>query len=211
MGEPQVHISVERERKCGYRKPDATGVGIYFMGGGGEEACERLPFPLHTCPTCGAGFKYSRSFTWIGPQTLFAAGIEPVCDQNIEHQHEKCPCCNPAIVGEKAGLVWVGNAYYSPREFLVEAREMGISRKLPSIPRGFEVGRDIIYFAHLLACPGQKLEGFEPEPTAGVFHAFRPTYVDLVIEDENDIPQRAMNLLDRLGDRGRLVKVVKEK
>jgi hypothetical protein len=44
----------------------------------------------------------------------------------------------------------------------------------------------------------------------GIFAAFRPTHIDLVIDDPDDIPARAKVLKDRMGDHARLVKVVRD-
>jgi hypothetical protein len=86
---------------------------------------------------------------------------------------------------------------------------MGISRRLPSIPRGFEVGVHLVYLAHKQAAYPEGWPDVEPGAKArpGVFYVFKPTHVDLVIDDEKEIPKRAERLLDRLGDSGRLVKV----
>jgi len=71
-----VGIDMAREgpRGCGWRSAGQEGVGIYLMGGLLAEPCERLPFPLHECRTCGGGIKPSRGWTWIEPDELFRGG-----------------------------------------------------------------------------------------------------------------------------------------
>jgi len=208
----------EQKRGCGYRKPSTDGVGIYLMGPVFSEVCERLPFPLSICPVCGNGIKFSRGFTWIEPERLFAKELEPKCifpmnlkpDQPVPpytHAHHLCPMCSPHLIGgEKAGMLWVGVKYYTPESFMNEADEMGISKKIRSIPRGFEIGKHWIYLAHKHAIPQ---EAHQDSPTfPGVFTVFKPTHVDLVIEDENSIPEKAVRLAEKLGDKAKIVKVI---
>jgi len=217
----EVHISHEKVRGCGFRKSGAGGVGQYMMGGKLGDACERLPMPLTVCPCCGQGYKFARNFTWIDPGQMFAPGLSPRCGEfpdkaNESHRHNICPMCSPALVaGDRGGLIWIGAKHYKTAEvFLEEAREMGISRRLPAIPNGFEFGEHYVYLAHkaaVIPC----IRDFEigedeiPKPTPGVFSVFKPTHVDLVIDDENDIPEKAVRLMEKHGDHARLVKVVK--
>lgn len=207
----EVTVLNESRRGCGFRKPSKDGVGIYLMGTGIFEPCERLPFPLTVCPCCGGGIKFSRGFTWIDPNQLFHEDAFPDCTETGEHLHDLCPICTPSIAGNQAGLMWVGDKYYSPQSFMKEARSMGISKKIPAIPRGFEVGKHYVYLAHnkaVVEFDGVALNGNGPIVTPGVFMVFKPAHIDLVIKDENNIPDRAMNILETLGDTARLVKVV---
>ena len=228
MGESKREVLVLREqaRGCGFRKAGPTGVGIYLMGPGASAKCERLPMPLTVCPCCGEGIKFSRAFTWVMPGKLFAPYIEPTCmlhDERAEdlqeldmlspHNHEACPMCNAeAVAGVRAGLLWIGQNHYSPQAFKREAALMGISRRLPNIPRGFAVGEHWVYLAHKLAAfpEGWPDCGPDAKSRPGVFYVFRPTHVDLVIDDPEDIPERAHRLADRLGDAARLVTVIPE-
>lgn len=223
MAEREVVVLHEKARGCGFRRAGPTGVGIYLMGPGGSEACERLPLPLEVCPCCGQGIKFSRGFTWVEPASLFDPKIEPKCllaldepDPGLvalyaDHNHEGCPMCNPSkIAGDKAGLLWIGGKNYTPQSFKREAAQMGISRRLPSIPRGFMVGSHYVYLAHKQAAYPEGWPDVEPgaKARAGVFYVFKPTHVDLVIDDKDQIPERAERLLDKLGDKGRLVQVI---
>ena len=125
-----VRVSVEGERGCGYRKVG----GIYLMGSGLAEPCERVPWVLEVCPCCGGGIKPSRAPTWINPQELFADDIEPLCDPTIrDHRHSMCPMCKARP--EKALLIWVGERHYPfPHDFIKEGAEMGFSRRIRAIP-----------------------------------------------------------------------------
>ena len=206
----EIEVVYERRRGCGYRKPGKNGVGIYLRGIGWGETCERLPYPLEVCPACGGGIKFSRGFTWIRPTTLLHE--LPLCREVDAghntylppfpgcpdcHNHQACIVCNP--LGDPAGLMWVGEKYYTPASFTAEATEMGISKKVSAIPRGFEMGKHWIYLAHMRA-------GY----TAGIFCVFRPSHVELVIADPEVVPDEAKRLYDRLGEDVCKVVVVRE-
>jgi len=123
----------------------------------------------------------------------------------------------------KHGLVWVGGSFYkTPADFMAEAARMGISRKLPAIPNDFVLGKTVVYLAHREAALDSNV-ALVPEDIAkrapGIFTAFRPTGIDLVIDDENNVPERAQRLQEKLQkqvDKGdaqgevRLVKVIPE-
>ena len=219
-----VTISVEKGRGCGYRKPGKNGVGIYLVGPSPGSPCGRLPFVLDVCPCCSQGIKQSRGWTWIEPRLLFG---EPPVDDIVPARPEcaerlgsslmrrngldlvqltcsTCPVGGGTPTG-KHGLIWVGEKFYdSPQSFLGEAAQMGISRKLAALPRGFKLGETWVYLAHRKAV--QKIN--PPQP--GIFSVFKPTGVDLVIDDENEVPERATKLAESLGDGVRIVKVVRD-
>lgn len=205
-----IVTSVESVRGCGYRKPSAGGVGIYLMGEEIFKPCERLPFPLHVCPTCGEGVKQARGWTWVVPQALFAEDVEPLCmvDPNPGHMHNLCFLCSPRE--GRAGLLWVGELHYpTAREFMVEAGAMGISRKIGAIPHDFEAGKTVVYLAHPNAVQDVDGDG-TPVAAPGIMTVFRPTRVDLVVDtdDPAELPDRAVNLAEKLGEHGRLVRVI---
>lgn len=139
-------MAVERRRGCGFRKIG----GLYIVSGGRGYACDRLPYPLEICPTCGHGIKQTRGYTWIDVEAL-VGGLHPNCADDFA-----CPLCmKPDAIG-RAGLLWIGEKFYkTPDDFIREAAEMGISRRISAIPRGFNVGRTWILLAHpkAIACP----------------------------------------------------------
>lgn len=212
-----VEISFEDARWCGYRSPAKNGLGLYLIGSGDFEPCERLPFPLEVCPCCGAGVKPARSFTWISPPKLLDPWTaQPLCCEvvgdvidGLEHDHAKCAMCNPIVVaGEEAGLLWIGEKFYKRADdFMHEAMRMGISRKIPALPQGFEVGKHYVYLAHRKTVL-RRVENEEPQWVQGIFTAFRPARLDIVIDDPDDVPQEAIDLAKRVGDCARLVKVI---
>lgn len=211
----KVHVQVEGKRGCGYRKSGSDGYGMYLMGPAFAEPCERLSFPLCVCPTCGAGIKFSRGFTWVNPIELFAPDLAPICTPNEvpDHNHDKCPMCSPWTAGDQAGLMWVGKRYYSVEAFITEARRMGISKRVSNLPQGFELGTHFIYLAHIRACVPEPQMGtdVDEEASPGIFWVFKPSHVELVIDDENDVPQAALDAAERIGEeRVRIVKVIRE-
>lgn len=213
----QVQISYEAERECGYRKPSKDGVGIYLRGFGKFEDCERLPFLLDVCPCCSAGFSPTRGFTWINPMSLFDPYTEPRCiathyKEDASHDHERCWLCNPELLGSKAGLLWIGEQHYkTPHEFVREAAAMGISRKIAAIPHGFEVGEHAIFLAHRKAVQVRDDKG-ELIWKSGVFMAFKPTHIDLVVNDIDNVPGKAIELAKRVGeDKVNILKVIPDK
>ena len=202
-----VQTVYEAKRGCGWRSPGADGVGVYLRGIGVFDPCHRLPFPLTVCGCCGQGIKQSRGFTWIAPERLFAPDVEPTCSI-------KCKCyLNPfgAITKDRwpqmAGLMWVGAKYYTPEKFIREAETMGISKKVATVPIGFELGKDIIYMAH----PKAVRDWLDTENPykPGVFMVFKPTHVDLVVDSPENIPSKANHLINIHGDKAQLVQVKK--
>jgi hypothetical protein len=101
----------------------------------------------------------------------------------------------------RAGLIWVGEKFYpKTSDFTAEAAKQGISRRIKSIPHGFEIGKTWVLFAHLRAIAkkgfvtsqGNRLEDEKTAP--GVFMFFRPTAVEYVVkgtESEDELKKIA--------------------
>ena len=202
-----VTVSVEGERGCGYRTPGTNGFGIYLMADELSAPCLMLPYELTVCPCCGQGIKPARGWTWIEPD-LFGPPVE-VSDCGVFY----CRSC-PVGLGrtwERAGLLWIGERFYSTGySFTSEAQSMGISRKISALPRDFEIGETWVFFAHR---KGEIWinEDKEEEWLPAIFSACKPTHIDLVIDDENDIPEYCERLQERYGpERVRIVKVVRD-
>jgi hypothetical protein len=206
----EVIVLKEKARHCGYRSPAKSGIGIYLMGSNLINPCERLPFPVHSCPTCGAGIKFARGWTWIIPKALFAANTRPVCSglNDGSHNHELCPMCSP---GEKpAGLVWIGDRYYNPTNFLAEAKEMGVSKKINALPHGFILGETLIYLGHPKAIVNYDITERKLNQFPGVFSVFKPDRIDLIIKDANKVPNKAAALQRRLGPKRCRIAVIEK-
>jgi hypothetical protein len=186
----QVQTRSESRRGCGFRKPG----GIYLIGPPEGRPCCKLPFPLTVCPTCGSGIHVSRSWTWVDADKLF-----DIIDDDHNHlsgclQPPEIRLFNPCPLAShigKAGLLWIGEAYYkTPEGFLLEARNMGISRRIPAVPKGFKLGETWVLLAHRKGI--QKEEpidsgllggtGTQVSWTPAIFSIFKPTAMEYVIK-----------------------------
>lgn len=198
---PNVRVSYEQARGCGYRKPG----GLYMVSGALTRPCGKLPIPLHVCPTCGGGVKATRSYQWIMPRLLFS-GVE--CRDKDHVVAAPLPLaglspCRDCLCGmampERGGLLWVGGAYYkTPEDFMREARVQGVSRRISALPKGFAVGETVVYLAHRQV-PTGRLEKFGQEVEKGpaVFSAFVPRAVEYVVKGTETVEE-----LERFEKRG---------
>lgn len=134
-------MAVEQVRGCGYRKVGGT----YLCGEYISSPCDRMPFQLTTCPVCGQGIRVSRGFTQVNPFRLW--GIHLDCTDRLR----PCFLCDPQDQAAYIMLVGAGN-YKTPQDFLEEAGRMGISKRIPFIPKDLELGKTFVYLAHPKAC-----------------------------------------------------------
>lgn len=133
-------MAAEAKRGCGYRKIG----GLYLVDDGAGAACCKMPLALTICPCCGAGIKQTRGWTWVDAAKMFPSGgcVGDAVTKTL------CPAVNPAGFG-RVGLVWIGESFYPrPIDFLQEAAAIGISRRLPAVPRDYEPGKTWVLFAH---------------------------------------------------------------
>jgi hypothetical protein len=182
-----------------------------------------LPILLDRCPTCSAGIKQTRGWTWINGAALLEGRA---CDADPEY----CATCPLTIGGdfgpsrraaiERVGLMWVGKRFYAtPEQFNDEASAMGISRRIAQVPKGFKVGESWVWLAHgevirnpadppapltdeqagdpvLAAEHGAALAAYKPKLPA-VFRVWRPQRIEYVITGKESSEQ-----IDRLIERG---------
>jgi hypothetical protein len=95
---------------------------------------------------------------------------------------------------EKGLLIWIGAKYYAtPEHFTDEARRMGISRRLKAIPRGFELGKTQVFFAHPNCTFTDHYGGSYTAP--GVFSMCTPTRFEMIVTD-NPTPKQRRRLED---------------
>ena len=182
MDADTVEQRLDRKRGCGWRKPG----GLYLVADGLSRPCGKLPIPLDVCPVCGGGIKPARGWTWVNG-TALAAG--QTCR---ELGCSVCPLGSPAGIG-RCGLLWVGGAFYRrPADFLAEAAEMGVSRRVPAVPKGLEVGKTWVMVAHRRA-----IINADGSFTAAVFGIFRPQAVEYVIREDDSTEK-----LERMVQRG---------
>lgn len=198
-----VRVSHERKRGCGFRKPG----GIYLVSGSPGVPCDALPVPLTVCPTCHAGIHPTRGWTWVNPTGLLQLPRDH--DRASGFHLSACPLAQTHGLGERAGLLWVGEKFYAtPELFTAEAMVMGVSRRIAAVPRDFTLGTWILlahrkatrpaadayhpFNGHVAGCT---CEGIDPSEGCelpgctctihhtqpGVFHIFRPTAVEYVV------------------------------
>lgn len=186
----------EAKRGCGYRKVG----GLYLCGEYIGVPCDRLPYPLDVCPVCGGGIKVSRGFTEINPLQLFH--YHQPCNDKVPNCHL---CQPPTGVGY---IMRVGHKFYTVESFKTEAGQMGISKRIPFIPKGLELGKTVVYLAHNKACEVTEAPKYQhpmsvPEETSqdkllddgkkeyrvGIFTAFIPQRVEMPIWEHQDTPE----------------------
>ena len=178
-----ISYTTESARGCGYRKEG----GLYLCSGAPAVSSKALPLPLAVCPTCHGGVKQSRSWTWIEPAPLFLD--HDVWDEWPGPFTKDCALVSAAL-RVKAGLLWIGETFYkTPRAFLDEGMEQGISRRISALPNDFVVGQTRIFFAHPRAMPGwddevgEFVEGGE-QYGPGLFSSFVATAIEYILKDE---------------------------
>jgi len=200
-------MAVEEHRGCGFRKVG----GMYLCGEFISSPCDRMPFPLTTCPVCGQGIKVSRGFTQVNPYRLW--GVHQDCTDRFR----PCFLCDPQ--DEPSYIMSVGEKYYkTPQDFVKEALAMGISKRIPFIPKGLELGKTAIYLAHPKACEVKEsavlqqamsiveeaqtkqpklLEAERIEKKLGIFCAFIPKRVEKLIWEKDATPEELGKLQHR--------------
>lgn len=183
----------EKARGCGFRHR-----GLYMVGGESMAPCGALPIELSVCPCCASGIKPSRGWTWVMKAIL---------------QLESLRCSMPGCKGGKLcapfdgsvdrfGCLWVGSGFYArPADFMREAAEMGISKRISAIPRDFVVGETWVLLAHRDGIRNPDYRNEEetpgiPEYLPAIFSAFRPTRIEYVI-DGTESPEKIADMEKR--------------
>ena len=200
-----IRVSYESARGCGYRQ----GGGIYLVTDGIGRYCGALPIPLGVCPTCHAGFKPARGWTWVNLAAL--AAVKGCRKRDCGD----CPIADAKI--QEVGLLWVGEKFYpTPDSFSSEATAMGISRRIAALPRHFKLGETWVALAHRkairevikrhveaelelpLGIPAKgdlkqdelPMEVEEEHFTPAIFHVFKPARIEYIVrgsESEEDL------------------------
>lgn len=195
------------KRGCGFR----SGGGLYMVTGGEAMACGLLPIELTTCPTCGGGIKQTRSFQWVNPTALLGIRDDKIWgmgSDDVPYSDDHCglgclQCWK--LWGDKSGLLWIGAAYYEmPEDWLKEAHEQGVSRRISAVPTDFVIGEHWILAGHPKACrvdcepchgTGSIQDGSQERCEAcngtgasdyrrGIFAAFKPTGIERVLTQD---------------------------
>jgi hypothetical protein len=187
-------MAVEKKRGCGYRKIG----GLYLVSDGAGIACDRLPIALDVCPVCSHGFKQTRGWTWVDVNGL-VGGVHRDCEDEFP-----CPLCMATDEMGKAGLIWIGERFYkTPADFDKESAELGVSRRLKAVPRGFKVGETWVLLAHpktiRMGCSACMAKGYIGEMgqselceacdgkghkfLAGIFKVWRPQRLEKILPE----------------------------
>jgi hypothetical protein len=182
----QIEEREEPQRGCGFRKQG----GLYLVAPYGSSfTCGKLPVPLEICPTCSGGIKPSRGWTWVDADKLLA---QKKCLAGARHC-EFCPV--GANTYGRAGLLWIGSKFYpTPEDFINEAIDQGISRRIPAVPKDFVLGTTVL-LAHREAIVYTDESDFVVKIPA-VFSLFTPKAVEYVVRD-SDSDDVIQNYLER--------------
>lgn len=163
-------MASEARRGCGFRKIG----GLYLVGPAWGSPCCKLPRELDVCPTCGAGIKQARGWTWIDAAAVFAGDCSGQ-NRDFDRTHF-CPLAAPARLG-RIGLLWIGARFYrTPAHFDLEAHSLGISRRISAVPRGFKVGETWVALAH----PAVELGG---RMGPAIFRVFCPSAIEKILPE----------------------------
>lgn len=179
-----------------------------------------MPVPLDVCPTCGAGIKPTRGWQWVNPDELLphhsdagidvtslgAAHPELLPDAGVPPPHRGCPLNKPGALGERAGLLWIGEEFYpTPSAWIAEGRTMGFSRRIKTFPTGFQPGVSWVLSAHrktvmqgygitidgvytvrshgdMVALGVGNADDYSQVWGPGIFHVWRPDRVEYVVK-----------------------------
>ncbi|MHA1882586.1 MAG: hypothetical protein ACTSUO_06035 [Candidatus Thorarchaeota archaeon] len=74
-------------------------------------------------------------------------------------------------------LIWIGEQYYTIKEFIDEATKIGVSRRLRAVPEHFEIGKNKVFLASKNTDP----ETHQPNPV--IFGYFVPKRFEIVVKD----------------------------
>lgn len=196
-------MAVEARRGCGFRKVNA----LYLCGDYIPTECDRLPLKLEACPVCGAGVHFTRSMTSINPYKLF--GEHSTRDTDCIDTVRPCHVCDPPDA--TAYVMMVGVKHYpEPQDFAREALSMGVSKRIPFIPKNLELGKTILYLAHPRAVtvtippdeqddtgPPRLLDAEKNGKALGIFLAFIPQRVEMPIWEKELTPKKRKELEKR--------------
>ena len=189
---------------------------------------------MESCPCCGGGIKPARGWTWIEPSILLAPN-QKACELDDAKWCSRCPM-GGGIPAGRHGLIWIGEKFYPmPGDFMREVQMMGVSRRLPAVPRGFVLGETQVYLAHRKAvllgwqCYGHGgvVDGVpavvkerccdqaEARHGPGIFTTFLGAGLDLVVDDLENVPESAIAAAERIEKDAtsgtvRIVKVIPE-
>ena len=129
---------------------------------------------------------------------------------------------------DPAFIMGVGGKYYkTPGDFQEEAHRLGVSKRIPFIPKDLELGKTIVYLAHPKACQVRESAGLQEamaivgkedtnqprlmesekvEYKLGIFSAFIPQRVEKLLWEKDATPEE----LEKLNKRGITPVIIKD-
>jgi len=122
--------------------------------------------------------------------------------------HVRCFLCKPNE--DSAFILTIGDKFYTPDSFMDEARRLGVSKRIPFIPKDLVLGQTVAYLAHNRAC---QINTNEPLPLSnesdvmettrieykyGIFTAFIPQRVEKLIW-RHDATEDELKRLEKSG------------
>ena len=188
-------MPIEEERGCGYRI-----VGkIYIVGEGIPAVCDNLPYPIEPCSGCGFVPQFTRGFTWLDKTYIKQhAGTKPGASTEVIWCNciPNCPICLPGENDlEKYGLMWVGDKYYTPEEFISESNSMGVSKAINKLPKDLVLGETWVVLAHRkVPMIQEEFMSGEPDYIPAIFYAFIPKAYEMLIWEKDATPERLAEL-----------------
>jgi len=197
-------MAIEAKRGCGFRQEG----GLYLMGGRLAAPCCWLPHELNVCPTCGAGIKQARGWTWVTPSAIFAgqecelpaahfSAPDPTAPDGV--RLGKWTACPLTRLEGRHGLIWVGERFYpTPADFTAEGASLGVSRRINSVPKGFVLGETWVLFAHpkvIKVSDGQF--DINQHYLPAIFSVFLPTSIDIIVKESELTDEKRAELEKR--------------
>lgn len=198
-------MAQEKIRGCGFRKVG----GLYLVGSGLAYPCDNLPLELKPCECCGYTLPFTRGWVWVNKSFLkehrtllsmseakelrYLKSLGALEAERIFGKTESrlckcppsCPVCHPRQnIKERFMLMWVGRQY-TPKSFIKEAHEMGVSKRIAFVPKELKLGETWVMLAYKKYpfqndIPNSNLKS-EPVYKPAIFYAFRPTRVEKLI------------------------------
>ena len=190
-------MAIESRRGCGFRKVG----GLYLVCDAQGFGCGRLPVPLTVCPCCDGGIKQARGWTWIDPVALLSnhpCKLDCVTTAVLQQGRASCPLSDLNVIGDQAGLLWVGERFYpTPDHFRQEARHLGISKRISGVPHELVIGETWVMLAHPKAAKKFDEELGVMVECPGIFQAFQPQRLEMLITETDTKNETLMKRLER--------------